>query len=128
MKLADAAGEIYTGLRDLTREGGPDNYMVVSAGEIYVQFAGHPGNSQILCESISNEYLPDQLKVPPKAIKKLERLGFVLSGDEIKNFSRTYKIANAKQARALAGLTVRIFEEVYGLTRTAELHIEVSLV
>lgn len=127
MKLADAAGEICSGLLDLTREGGPGNYMVVSAGEIFVQFAGSPGNPQVQCESISNEYLPDDLKVPPKAIKKLETLGFVLSGEEIKNFSRNYKIANAKQARALAVQTLRILEEVYGLSRKAEVHVEISL-
>ena len=127
MKLSDAAGEISSGLLDLTRDGGTGNYLVVSAGEIYVQFEGSPGNPQVVCESISNEYLADDLKVPPKAIKKLEKLGFALSGDEFKNFSRTYKIANQKQARALAALTLRILEEVYGLSPKDEVHIELSL-
>ena len=40
--------------------------MVVSSGDIYVQFAGSPGNPQVLCESISNEYLPKKLKMSQK--------------------------------------------------------------
>jgi type III secretion system-like peptide-binding chaperone len=127
LKLAAAAKEISSGLLDLTREGGPGNYMVVSAGDIYVQFAGSPGNREIVCESISNEYLPDELKVPAKGIKKLKSLGFTLTGDQIENFSRTYEIRTQKQARELAALTVQILEEVYGVPRSAEVHIEISL-
>lgn len=127
MRLANAAKEILSGLLDLTREGGPGNYLVVSAGEIWLQFAGSPGNPQVLCESISNEYLSDELKIPAKGLKKLKTLGFVLGGDTIRNFSRTYEVVNQKQARDLAGLTLRILEEVYGVPRSAEVHIEISL-
>jgi len=127
LKLTAAAKEICSGLLDLTREGGPGNYLVVSAGDIYVQFAGSPGNPQILCESIANENLPDDLKMPAKAVKKLNSLGFALGGETIRNFSRTYKIVNQKQARELAGLTLRILEEVYGLSPNAEVQVELSL-
>ena len=127
MKLADAAGEIYSGLLDLTREGGPGNFMVVSAGDIYVQFAGSPGNPQVLCESISNEYLPKKLQMSKTDVQKLKKLGFALGGDKIQNFSRTYEITNEDQARELAEATLRILKEIYGLQPAAELQIELSL-
>jgi hypothetical protein len=127
LKLGDAAGEIYSGLLDLMSEGGPGNFMVVCCGEIYVQFAGSPGNPQILCESISNEYLPQKSKMPPEAIEKLKSFGFALGGGEVENFSRTYEIPTEEQARELAQLTLRILQEVYGVAPGADARIELSL-
>ena len=127
MKLGDAGEEIYSGLLDLTREGGPGNFMVVSVGDIYVQFAGSPGNPQVVCESISNEYLPKKLKMFPEAIETLKGFGFALGGDQIENFSRTYEISTEDQARNIANLAVRILQEVYGVTAKDEVQIELSL-
>ena len=127
MKLSDAAGEIYSGLLDLMSEGGPGNFMVVSSGDVYVQFAGSPGNPKILCESISNEYLPQKSKMSKKDIETLKKLGFVLGGDQIENFSRSYEIPTEEQARELADVTVRILKEVYGVAPDGEVQIELSL-
>ena len=128
MTLADAAEEIHSGLLDLTREGGPGNFMVVSCGDVYVQFAGSPGNPQVLCESISAKYLPKKLKISSAAAKKkLKALGFALGGGEIENFSRSYEILTEKQARELAKLTLQILKDVYGVAKNAELQLELSL-
>jgi hypothetical protein len=127
LKLSDAAGEIYSGLLDLMSEGGPGNFMVVSSGDVYVQFAGSPGNPQIVCESISNEYLPQKSKMSKKDIEALKKLGFVLGGDQIENFSRSYELPTEEQARELADVTVRILREVYGVAPGAEVQIELSL-
>ncbi len=127
MKLADSAAEISSGLLDITREGGPGNFLVVSAGDIYVQFAGSPGNSQVVCESISNEYLPKKLKITAESIDHLKSFGFTLGGAEIVNFSRTFEILREEQAQEVAKLAMRILREVYGLKKTTEVQIEVSL-
>lgn len=127
MKLADAAGEIYSGLLDLMSEGGPGNFMVISSGDVYVQFAGSPGNPKILCESISNEYLPQKSKMSKKDIETLKKLGFVLGGDQIENFSRSYEIPTEEQARELADVAVRILRDAYGVTADGEVQIELSL-
>ena len=125
--MADAAGEIASGLLDLTREGGPGNFMVVSSGDIYVQFAGSPGNPQVVCESISNEYLPKTLKMSRESIDRLQEFGFVLGGDEIENFSRSYEITTEDHAREVAETTIQILKEVYALPKSAEVQIELSL-
>jgi len=127
LKLADAAGEIASGLLDLTREGGPGNFMVVSSGDIYVQFAGSPGNPQVVCESISNEYLPKTLKMSRESIDRLQEFGFVLGGDEIENFSRSYEITTEDNAREVAETAIQILKEVYALPKGAEVQIELSL-
>lgn len=108
-------------------EGGPGNFMVVSSGDVYVQFAGSPGNPQILCESISNEYLPKKSKMSKKDIEALKSLGFVLSGDQIENFSRSYQIPTEEQARELADVAVSILKDVYGVAADGEVQIELSL-
>lgn len=127
MKLADAAGEICSGLLDLTQEGGPGNFMVVSCGDVYVQFAGSPGNPQVLCESISGKYLPKKLKISSVALKKkLKTLGFALGG-EIETFSRAYEVMTEKQARELAKLAVKILQDAYGVGKDGEVQIELSL-
>lgn len=127
VKLADAAEEIYTGLLDLTREGGPGNFMVLSAGDVYVQFAGSPGNPKVLCESISNEYLPEKLRMTKVGLEKLKKMGFVLGGEKIQNFSRTYEVTTEDHAQKLAKTAIKILKEVYRLKPVSELQIEVSL-
>jgi hypothetical protein len=127
LKLKDAEEEICSGLLDLTREGGPGNFMVVSSGDIYVQFAGSPGNPQVVCESIANEYLPKKLKMSAAAVKKLKKFGFTLGGDDIKNFSHTFALSTEDEARELAQLTSRILEEIYAVEPTADVQIELSL-
>jgi hypothetical protein len=127
LKLKDAEEEICSGLLDLTREGGPGNFMVVSSGDIYVQFAGSPGNPQVVCESIANEYLPKKLKMSAAAVKKLKKFGFTLGGDDIKNFSHTFALSTEDEARELAQLTTRILEEIYAVEPTADVQIELSL-
>ncbi|HVP47892.1 MAG TPA: hypothetical protein VMT32_14965 [Bryobacteraceae bacterium] len=128
MKLAKAAEEVRSGLLDLTREGGPGNFMVISSGDIYVQFAGSPGNPSVLCESISAKYLPKKLKISSVAVKKqLKTLGFVLGGNEIETFSRTYEILTEKQAQAVAKVALQILKDVYNVANDAELQIELSI-
>jgi hypothetical protein len=127
LKLKDAEEEICSGLLDLTREGGPGNFMVVSSGDIYVQFAGSPGNPQVVCESIANEYLPKKLKMSAAAVKKLKKFGFTLGGDDIKNFSHSFALSTEDEARELAELTTRILEEIYAVEPTADVQIELSL-
>jgi hypothetical protein len=127
LKLADAAGEISSGLLDLTREGGPGNFMVVSCGEIYVQFAGTPGNPQILCESISGKFLPKKLKISSVALKKkLKSMGFELGG-EIETFTRAYEVITEKQADEVAKLAVKVLRDAYGVAKDGEVQIELSL-
>jgi hypothetical protein len=127
LKLADAAGEIYSGLRDLTHEGGPGNFLIVSAGDVYIQFAAHPGNPQLVCEAVSNDYLPEKLQLSAVAMEQLKGLGFVAGADGFNNFSRSFDIPTEEQARELSRLTLRILEEIYGVSKNAEVHLELSL-
>jgi hypothetical protein len=127
LTLADAEEEISSSLLSLTSEGGPGSFLVVSSGEIYVQFAGNVGNQRLRCEAISNQYLSDDLKLTSAGLDKLKDLGFILGGDPIENFSRTYDLPIDDYANGLAHLVLRILIEVYGVAPTAEVDVHLSL-
>jgi hypothetical protein len=59
--------------------------------------------------------------------KKLKALGFVLGGNEIETYSRTYEILTEKQAQAVAKVALQILKEVYNVANDAELQIELSI-
>lgn len=127
MTVANAEEEIASNILDLTSEGGPGSFLVVSSGEVYIQFAGNVGNQRLRCESISNQYLPDKSKISDGGIDRLKSLGFVLGGNPIETFSRTYDLPTDDYATGLAQLTLRILTEVYGVPSTAEVEVHLSL-
>jgi len=127
LTLAEAEEEIGSSLLALTTEGGPGSFLVISSGEVYIQFAGNVGNQRLRCESISNQYLPDKLKISAAGADRLKSLGFVLGGDPIEVFSRTYDLPTDDYAAGIAQLSLRILTEVYGLAPTAEVEVHLSL-
>jgi hypothetical protein len=127
LTLTEAEEEISSCILALTSEGGPGSFLVVSAGEVYVQFAGNVGNQRLRCEAISNQYLPDKLKMSSAAMDRLKSLGFVLGGDPIEVFTRTYDLPTDDYATGLAQLTLRILAEVYGVVPSAEVEVHLSL-
>jgi hypothetical protein len=127
LTLSDAEEEISSSLLALTSEGGAGSFLVVSSGEIYIQFAGNVGNQRLRCEAISNQYLSDGQQILPAGLDRLKSLGFVLGGEPIESFSRTYDLPTDDYASGLAQLTVRILAEVYGVAPTAEVEVHLSL-
>ena len=127
MTLSDAEEEISSSLLALTSEGGAGSFLVVSSGEIYIQFAGNVGNQRLRCEAISNQYLSDGQQILSAGLDRLKSLGFVLGGEPIESFSRTYDLPTDDYASGLAQLTVRILAEVYGVAPTAEVEVHLSL-
>ena len=127
MTLTDAEEEISSCLLSLTSEGGPGSFLVISSGEVYIQFAGNVGNQRLRCEAISNQYLSDKVKMSSAAMDRLKSLGFVLGGDPIEVFTRTYDLPTDDYATGLAQLTLRILKEVYGVAPVAEVEVHLSL-
>ena len=122
----DAEAVIERNLKKFTTDGGSGNFMIVSAGGIYVQFAGSRGSSQIQCEAVGNDYLDHQHRLPPERVDELEKLRFDLQ-DEPANFVRELEVASEEQARELARLGLGILERIYGCARNSPVNIELTL-
>lgn len=122
----DAEAAIGRDLQRLTTDGGSGNFMIVSVGDTYIQFAGSRGSSQINCEAVGNDYLDRQHRVPPEKIDELEKLHFDLQ-DEPANFVREFAVATEEQTREIARLALDILERIYGCARTSAVNIELTL-
>ena len=122
----DSEEQIVGGLRKLCTEGGSGNFMIVSSGDVYVQFAGRHGDTRIECQTVGNAYLPTKRKLTMDKIHELQRLGFVLD-EEPANFSKTFELSDEQKARELATLALTILEYVYGCRRDSKLDIQLTL-
>ena len=122
----DAEAVIERNLKKLTTDGGSGNFMIVSAGGVYVQFAGSRGSSQVRCEAVGNDYLDRQDRLAPEKIDELDKLHFDLE-EEPANFVREFEVASEEQARELARLCLDILERIYGCARTSSVNIELEL-
>jgi hypothetical protein len=122
----DAETVIAQNLIMLTVEGGSGNFMIVSVGDMYVQFAGSRGLSRIQCEAVGNDYLDRQHRLSPEKIAELEKLYFVPQ-DAPANFAREFQVASEVHARHLAQLALNILEKIYRCERTSPVNLELTL-
>jgi len=122
----DAEAAIQSGLLKLTSDGGSGNFMIVSAGDIYVQYAGNRGSTQIHCEAVGNDYLSQQRRLSPEKVDELEKLRFDIQ-DEPANFVREFEVVTEEHAREVARLTLGILERIYGCARTSPVEIDLTL-
>jgi len=123
--LREAEDEIAAGLRKLASEGGSNNFLIVSSGDFYIQFAAEHGAREVWCEAVSNSYLPAARKLSLEKINELKRRGFAISDTE--NFSRKFPLAGEEDARKLAGMAVEILERAYGCSSDSPVKIELNL-
>ena len=121
-----AESRIADALRKLTIDGGADNFVIISCGDLYVQFAGSRGSKELYCEAVSNEYLSKDDQLSPDRIDRLEQLGFDLD-DSSSQYSRKFRIADDSEVRELARTTLNILADVYGCRRDSDINLELTL-
>ena len=122
----EAESQIAAALYKLTTEGGDSNFVIVSCGDAYVQFAGARGSSDVDCEAVGNEYLPEERQLTPDKIDRLEKLGFDLA-DDSPQFTRQFNLDGEAKARELARTSLDILADVYGCRRDSQLDIQLTL-
>ncbi len=117
--------QLVHNLKRMLNEGGDGNFLIVSCGDAYVQFAAKRGDTQIYCEAVSNEYLPRNKQLSDHQIAQLQQLGFDTSSDT-ENFSCTLAVADETSLASIAHFVVSILTDVYGCT-DAKLEFELNL-
>lgn len=113
-------------LRQVLRASKDDSILMVSAGDVYVQFLALPGKEEIHCETVSNKFLPEKSKLSNFAVKQLREFGFTESAGS-PNFSRIFVLPGEQDLIALARLTFLILSDIYGVAPDAELQFNLTL-
>lgn len=105
---------------------GEGSFLIIVAGDYYVQFMFHPGDAVLDCEAVSNCYLPHELQLKKRSADLLESLGFAKPQDNNSNYSQTFESADAKELLpSIATLVARIFADVYSVSNRTKLGFEI---
>lgn len=122
----DSEDELVRNLSRLLTEGGNENFLIVSAGDVYLQFAASPGNKEVYCEAVSNENLPADLHLTVQKVMALNQLGFEDTGD-LPNFSRNFDVSGEQDILELARLARSVLSDIYGCPAETKLKFELNL-
>ncbi len=119
--------QLIQNLKRMLTEGGMGNFLIVSCGDAYFQFAAGRGETQIYCEAVSNEYLPRGRQLSGEQSKQLQALGFEPPDEGTHNFSRNFAVAADSALSDLASRTLRILSTVYGCAESTALEFQLNL-
>jgi hypothetical protein len=122
----DSKDELVRNLSRLLTEGDSENYLIVSVGDVYLQFAASPGDNEIYCEAVSDKNFPPELQLTEQKVAQLNKLGFQETG-HVPNYSRSFQISNEQNLTELARLTRLVLSDVYGSPPEAELRFDFNL-
>lgn len=118
--------QLKTNLHRLITEGSEDSFLIVSVGDIYVQFVPPSEEKEIYCEAVSNEFLPRRMKLDEKRTSRLKELGFEEPG-ESPNYSRYFDISNDNALQEAIQTILSIFANVYGCPANSNFKFELNL-
>lgn len=103
---------IEAALRRITSEGGDGNFVIVTAGEYYVQFAGEPGADEVHMEAVGNEYLEGDLALDEEQERALTEMGFTVESPG--NWTMDLPV-DPDNLRELAATAVAVLRDIYGV-------------
>ena len=118
-------------LRSLSRDNHVQ-YFIIEFGDYYIQFSKFPDTQEVICESVSNEYLLEEFHLTDHQYGTMKGKGFYLPGEKdeednsSKNFFRFYSIDKDVEIDQLLFDLESIMTEVYGYQNNHVLHIKVN--
>lgn len=78
---------LYNLLKKLMNEGGNDNFLVIQLDEnYYIQAASSKGSLSLLCEAVSNKYLPPHKELNTVQHQRLLALGWNTPNPSSENY------------------------------------------
>lgn len=118
--------EIAESLKQIASDGGDGNFVIIQFGmNYYLQCAQVKGDAEILCEAVSNYYLPEEDHLDKNSQDKLIALGW---SAYVKGYNHTMLEQNCtnEDHLRLAQLLIQTANEVYECFRLkiAQLYLE----
>lgn len=121
--MLNPQARIESALRRITSEGGDGNFVIVSTGGYYVQFAGEPGVAQVHMEAVGNDFLDGDALLDTEQERALSDLGFSI--DPPGNWTLE-TASNPDSIRELAALAVAVLRDIYGAS-TVDIELTIEL-
>lgn len=108
----------------LIQDGVDNSFLIIAVEDYYVQFLLQTSASNLLCEVISNSYLPETSKLSNEDIINILGMGFSKPKDDQSNFSKYYTLDKELSfLPEVAALVVRIFSDVYKVSKNSKFEI-----
>jgi hypothetical protein len=114
-------------LRNLLAKAGDNSFLVVNAGDPWVQFMALPQRRAFTFEAVGNEYLPKKLQLDAERSAALVALGFETPEQTGVNFSMDRSIGGDGDFDTLAALAILVLFEIYRCPIETPLTYELNL-
>ena len=118
------AEQIARNLKQLMDSKLDDAFLIVSCGDVYVQFMPGDGHTGLYCEAVSNAYLPKDQQLGAAQAQQLAQWGFAIGDSD--NYSATLLQTAPGSLDAIARLTEQILNEIYRVRPDARLEFELN--
>jgi len=118
---------VFENLRRIQTEGGDDNFVVFQfSPEIYIQFAGQPGESQLYGEAVSNKYL-DGFQLDETQHARMLALGWKAPGKNDPNYFQNFEVTDDSRRFSVARLVLETIEQVYRIQLPIDIEVNLNL-
>jgi hypothetical protein len=104
---------------------GDKAFLIVYAGDYYVQFYVIPGGKRLAVEAISNAYLPAKKRIGEDTAAGLAALGFAQPLSDA-NFTMDYELTGEADFTVLAVMALAALYEVYRCPQDERLSFELN--
>ncbi|MEZ4383749.1 MAG: SseB family protein [Nannocystaceae bacterium] len=126
MESAPRQQALVDHLRALVEEGGDYNRLIVSHGEVYMQFSGRRGGDVLDCEAVTNRFLSAAAQLTPQRQAELTSRGYA-GLRKRRNLVSKRRCDEAGALPALAAETLEILARAYGVDADAQLRFDLLL-
>jgi hypothetical protein len=113
-------------LKQITAKARGDRFLIVSVGDVFVQFLALEGPDSLVVEAISNAYLPAGQQLGQAGIDALQGLGFERPLEVNFNFSMDYAVKSDADLDLAAVIALAALD-VYHCPEDAALSFELNL-
>lgn len=114
----------------ITTDGGENNFLIISAGDLYMQFASSKGDAKLHAEVVSNEFLPEELMLSTAQMRQLNDIGFESPNkteNSPPNFFREYLInTEERKGHLLQDIKFTLFN-ILRIPEDTEFNLDVTL-
>lgn len=112
----------------LIMSGSYENFAILTLSKnYYIQLAAAIGDTEMLCEAVSNNYLKGNKQLTPDKIEVLKSLNWEVPANSTENFSCMLPVDSARAKSDLADLIMKTAKAVYGCETIGKRALEINL-